>query len=278
MNVDFRKTAEAYHDRYGWATTPLRLDDNGKPKRPIEQGWTSRPSDLESVLSQQWTNAAGIGIVLGEKSGGIGVLDVDDPSLFMATILMFDEPPMWVRTVSGNGHIYIQQNEPVKSTAMRVQWKGRAVSVELKSTGTQVAAPPSPGYAWMAKGKVYPDMFHSLEDVADLVFTGLRMRYEDFSFGDSDKPVSGFPKAWKEEVPSGERNESIYIEAHRLREAGMLRDQAIDIMLERVRQGYQTGQISEAEVIRTVKSAYTKGEIPNVLESKRLTGTDSLLL
>ena len=105
MNVDFRKTAEAYHDRYGWATTPLRLDDNGKPKRPIEQGWTSRPSDLESVLSQQWDNAAGIGIVLGEKSGGIGVLDVDDPSLFMATILMCDEPPMWVRTVSGNGHI-----------------------------------------------------------------------------------------------------------------------------------------------------------------------------
>ena len=161
---------------------------------------------------------------------------------------------------------------------MRVQWKGRAVSVELKSTGTQVAAPPSPGYAWMAKGKVYPDIFPSLEDVADLVFTGLRLRYEDFSFGDSDKPVSGFPRAWKEEVPSGERNESIYIEAHRLREAGMLRDQAIAIMLERVRQGYQTGQISEAEVIRTVKSAYTKGEIPNVLESKRLTGTDSLLL
>ena len=58
----------------------------------------------------------------------------------------------------------------------------------------------------------------------------------------------------------------------------MLRDQAIDIMLERVRQGYQTGQISEAEVIRTVKSAYTKGEIPNVLENRRITGTDSLLL
>ena len=61
------------------------------------------------------------------------------------------------------------------------------------------------------------------------------------------------------------RNNTLYVEAHKLREAGMELDAAIDILTTRVRQSYQDGEsINHNEIRQTVTSAYRKGVVSRI--------------
>ena len=57
----------------------------------------------------------------------------------------------------------------------------------------------------------------------------------------------------------GERDKAAYIEAHKLREAGIPLDQAREIMRLRAEAYYQKDGLQVGEILRTVESAYRKG-------------------
>ena len=76
MTVSFRDAAITMFKDRGWLCIPLRKDANGFSKIPIVPGWPGLPSTVETAESLEWEKASGLGIVLGEKSNNLAVLDV----------------------------------------------------------------------------------------------------------------------------------------------------------------------------------------------------------
>ena len=67
-----------------------------------------------------------------------------------------------------------------------------------------------------------------------------------------------YPQPWQGKVEKGERNKSVYVEAHKLREAGLSYDVALEIMVARLQQHYEDGDMAWREAERTIQSAYRK--------------------
>ena len=92
-----------------WLCIPLGLDANGLPKRPLSSAWTSLEPTEEVVQGLPWDQAKGLGIVLGEKSNQLGVLDIDDKELFSVLRVALgipSEAPRLVSTARNRGHWY----------------------------------------------------------------------------------------------------------------------------------------------------------------------------
>ena len=259
--MNFQVESERYADA-GWVSIPLTYDSAGYAKRPITMQWTS--VTLDTVADQLWDKAAGIGLVLGEASNGLGVIDVDDADLMTAILVALgpSELPLWVRTARNRGHIYIQQDEPTGSSKIPVMWKGIQLYIEIKSTGTQVAAPPTPNYKWMNEEPLWPapNIWMVWEYISEKLSNKMP---ESFSYTAANTTHSaGYPQPWQAAVPQGERNNALFIEAHKLRQAQCPENMAVQLLIARVSQSYETGQFSEEEVRRTVESAYRKGVQP----------------
>lgn len=256
MNT-LRNAAVAYFKEQHWATIPLGLDSGGFPKRPLPQAWQQATADKES-LTALWRgfDPKGIGIVLGPCSDNVAVIDVDDQELGIevtGALLFGHVKTRIVQTVRKRVHVYVQEETPSNSTRFFVTYKGRQVTIELKAQGTQVAAPPTPGYTLVAT-----DPPIRVPTVRDAWVSIARKLGLDISPAAS---TSGYPPAWQKQVGKGERNNAIFIEAHRLREARMPLDDALDVMRLRVEGRYEAGDISWHEIERTVRSAYRSGEI-----------------
>ncbi|KKK66158.1 hypothetical protein LCGC14_2966920, partial [marine sediment metagenome] len=205
---DFLAAALLYL-RHGWLAHPLGLDPQGYPKRPLTTGWTSLNRTEEVVRSLPWGKAQGLGLILGSVSSNLAVLDVDDVTLAEACFELCTDTRC-VRTIRQRGHIYVVEEQPSDSHVVTVGYQGRQVKIELKAQGTQVAAPPTPGYATVVNRP--PIRATSLATV---------WRGVASSLGASDGLLDGYPKPWRDQVPMEERNKSAYIEAHMLREAHM---------------------------------------------------------
>ena len=248
--MTFRDAAEQYLDR-GWVTLALGLDANGKPKRPIVSSWQT--TTRETVMQQPWEQARGIGILLGPVSGNLAVIDMDNQAFAQAVLDEFRKahaPHYWVRTGSGNGHLYVVEETPSDPRMMRIEWGGASFSLELRSHGQQVAAPPSPGYEVIASDLIdVPSIGSAWQSIA--------RRMGIVIVSDAKVARSGYPKAWQQLVTEGERNNALYIESCRLCEAGMPLESAISTMLARTAEAYK-GSMAEREVMATVRSAYRK--------------------
>tara|TARA_Y100000310_G_scaffold235489_1_gene238558 strand:+ start:502 stop:1290 length:789 start_codon:yes stop_codon:yes gene_type:complete len=245
----------------GWLCIPLGPDAIGLPKKPIPLAWTSLEPTEETVQSLPWAEAKGLGIVLGPVSNNLGVLDVDDEAMFSVLVaaLGFSQAPRLVSTARNRGHWYCYTLADSPSTWREVTWDGRTVKVELKAHGTQVAAPPTPGYTLLNQNPPQPfdDMEAAFEFFCDVL---LDYAPKHFSLAKEEQPRgAGFPRPWSPEVPQDVRNKTAYIEAHKLREAGMPLDQAIGVMSARFASAYQKEGIEWSEIAATVKSAYRKG-------------------
>src|SRR3972149_5988513 len=68
-----------------------------------------------------------------------------------------------------------------------------------------------------------------------------------------------YPKPWAPFVQAGERDKAAYVEAHRLREAGLALEQAMADMKIRWEKDYEGGEQGWQEIERTIESAYSKG-------------------
>lgn len=264
MTTDFYLAALEYH-RQGYMTMPLALDAQGFPKRPIVPNWSALPYSLDGLKRLPWEEAVGLGIVLGPASKNLAVLDLDDVELAEAAA-KWTKHTRTVRTVRGRGHVYVREATPSKSRSLDVLWKGQSIKVELKAGGTQVAAPPTPGYSFWAEEepKAVTSIWQAWEGLARCL--GIQTN------GNGEH----YPKPWRQTVSAGERNKSAYVEAHFLREAHMPLPLALRIMQLRWEADYEKGEESWDEVARTVESAYSKA--PEVILYNRAdVGIDDLL-
>ena len=259
-----------------WLCMPLKKDDAGMPKRPIVMEWTSLQRSEETVRSLPWDGAAGLGIVLGHASNDLGVIDIDDEELWVAVSALWPaaSAPRMVETFRKRGHLYVAEKRGASaSTRFSYNWDGREVNIELKATGTQVAAPPTPGYTLWTQGK--PLRCGSLPQAWDHLKRLLAHHYPDFAEKAPETPTNvgvqgggpaGYPKPWLEHVPKGERNKAVYIEAHKLREAGLHQEAAVEMLWGRVKAQYEAGEMGYTEYLNTVRSAYRKGAESHGLE------------
>ncbi len=250
MAVELAQAAQDYLDRFGWVTTPLINDANNLPKRPFVDGWQTMTT--AHVMEQPWDRALGIGVVLGEASNNVAVLDIDDVELGQLCLDAVQQTYR-VRTARNRAHIYVTEAMPSRSSRFTLNWKGREMTIELKSNGTQVAAPPSPGYALVSEPEMEPLVVPSIGAAWQQI--ALRLRLETHAVS------SDYPKPWQDAVSEGERNKSAYIEGHRLRQAGIPLQQALDMMRFRWESAYAGGGQPWREVERTIRSAYSKGVI-----------------
>lgn len=255
---NLRFAANAYWKR-GWLPIPLGQDANGYPKRPLTKDWTNLQRDPQIIVKQPWGNAVGIGIVLGPKSGNLAVIDVDDEELgreVFAVVLCEREETYMTWTARGRLHVYVEEQKPSRTKTLRYIYYGRPVAVELRAEGGQVAAPPSPGYSVANEpqpdgGSPWPDFTIQACWGRIACHSALTVAPEQATLGEA-----GYPRPWQPEVGEGERNNAAYIEAHKLREAGLELEQALEMMKGRLRQ-YAPG-LEWLEVERTVRSAYRK--------------------
>jgi len=262
---DFLKAALTLLER-GWLAHPLGLDANRLPKRPLTMEWTSLERNEQTIRSLNWAGAAGLGLVLGEKSSGLCVLDIDHQELFDATLLAIGGPYVQraVRTVRKRGHLYFQATDnPGQSSVRDVTWRGELVKVELKSNGTQVAAPPTPGYELLAlpigEDQPQPKLEFDVQSAFTWWFDCIEATVPGQLVVAQEQVIgAGYPKPFMDHVPKGERNNATYIESLRLAQAGVSLDQALDFMEARVSRSYEQGELDLREIENTVRSAYTK--------------------
>jgi len=240
----------------GWISLALGLDAAGKPKRPLVRAWSGlKPVQ---VLGQPWADARGLGLLLGAASGNLAALDVDDNEMgdaVAAIIIRGHVETRMVRTVSQNLHVLFREETPSMSTRRTVRWEGRDIGVEFKAVGTQVAAPPTPGYTLMLDHE--PSLVPSLAAAWASISSKL---------GVDEAPAVGagsanYPLPWQANVPQGERNKAMYIEAHKLREAGMPEREAVAVLQARFDASYEQGDTGWRELEQTIRSAYRKGVV-----------------
>jgi hypothetical protein len=251
MSSTFQKAAIIMLRR-GWLCIPLGLDANGLPKRPLSPKWTSLSRDYDTVVSLPWDNAKGLGICLGHQSSNLGVLDIDDVELADQVFETLHGVTRMVRTIRNRLHVYVNEPIATPSAKQTVTYKDRRVIIELKSIGNQVAAPPTQGY-------------RLLNNIRELLTVSMRHLWtevvasiDDLVTETPEGAPENYPAPWRDFVPALERNNSLYIESHQLREAGIPLKQALNLLTIRCREAYAPGDFNEPEIHRTVESAYTK--------------------
>ena len=137
--------------RRGWVPIPIRDGD----KRPHGSAWGDQRFEDETSLIEQFTEwsstgASGVGLLLGEPSGGLVDVDLDHPK----AIRLRDHflPPTAMETgrpsrphshrwyIATEFHDGKQDRLPA---TRRYKMADGEVSVELRSTGSQTVIPPS---------------------------------------------------------------------------------------------------------------------------------------
>ena len=251
----FIESARLYYDT-GYTTIPLGLDVSGRPKRPLPSAWSSMPHNWDKISQAPWHNAKGLGIVLGPQSNNLAVIDIDDEEMAQEVIAICKHTRA-IRTIRNRCHVYIREQEPSRPTIVPVEWRGKQIKIELKCMGAQVAAPPTPGYNHVGAPDREPILVKNIAEA----WGKLAKHLNAITIVVNGEITSGYPKPWQPSVPVGERNKSVYIEAHKLREAGMDKQLALDIMQTRYHEHYAKGGMAWNEVLATIDSAYRKGRI-----------------
>lgn len=239
----------------GWTPIALGLDTEGRPKRPIAEGWQSlRPND-ERTRKQGWRNAVGIGILCGPASNNLAVIDIDDVELaaaVFAKLVRSHKPFRWCWTGRNRGHLYVREQEPSEGGKVwRGMWEGREVGGELRCKGQQVAAPPTPGYVLA-------------QEQPPQAVENVRKAFDGICLAMGIVPIEhtgsgNYPPAWQDTVRDGTRNDSLFVEACKLAAVRMPFERAVELLRLNVELHYDDGhQMSDREFAATVRSAYQK--------------------
>lgn len=252
-NPNTFRDAAALFAAEGWACHPLRLDENGFAKVAIVPNWQTLTP--EQNTSHDWEHAAGLGIILGANSCNLAVIDIDDQELAAdaaAWYLRSHQCPLMVWTARGRLHVYVQEvEEPSKTVHRTLLYKGRTVQCELRATGSYVAAPPSPRYTWANRD--WEPLYGQIAEQ----WTKLRLAI-GIEAAPQGKAAAGYPKPWQPSVGDGERNNAMFIEACRLKDAGVPYEEALEFLRSRFEEHYEQRGIKWAGLERTIKSAYNR--------------------
>lgn len=127
--------AKQYRER-GFHTIRLRP----RSKRPIGTGWQSGAEP-----DTDFGNGENVGIVLGQKSGGLVDIDLDSPESIHLARLFFDDLPSFGRESSRESHrVAICNDLPTDAKVIRLPWAdSQDVLIELRASGGQTVFPPS---------------------------------------------------------------------------------------------------------------------------------------
>ena len=255
MSIPFLTAAKEFHRR-GWLSIPLTYDHNNLPKKPIALGWTSLDNTIETIEALPWAEARGIGIVLGAVSHNLAAIDIDHLELSKVLLheLGGEVAGRTVLTIRQRCHLYCYEEFPTRSRDdLVLSWKGERIPIEIKASGRQVVAPPTPGYRLI--GKAEPPRVRTIG-----VFLNQVIALVDGLALEEVSDRGSYPTPWQAQVAVKERNKSAYVEAHKLRESGMSLALALDIMEARYSAHYAKGEIRWEEIKRTVESAYQRNK------------------
>lgn len=268
----FLKTAMQYLDR-GLAVVPI---GNGS-KAPIVRGWQEKRLSADEITRQfsNGHNITGIGIITGQLSGNLTVLDFDGQD-WQAGFEHFQD--CWdelysapiAETGSGKRHIYVKMPDlPPNFTNQKFK-RGEAI-IELRGNRSNNLAPPSlhPSggrYRWLTTEADLPavdfeEVFNWLADwggiphyqpppprQAGLTETGPESATRQFA----PLPQATLEFLAAESWPEGTRNSELYKAALQFYAAGYPLTEAI-AQLKPV--GLRIG-LDEKEIEPTIKSGY----------------------
>lgn len=143
-------TAESAVEAYRRGYLPIPIQ--GRTKRPAVQ-WGGNSSRLtfesgEAVRSSFTTwyeqGASGLGVYLGEASGGLVDIDLDHPKTLRLRDYFLPPTPMQSgRTGRPRSHRWYRVDPESLPPTRRYKMPDRSVSVELRSSGGQTLVPPS---------------------------------------------------------------------------------------------------------------------------------------
>lgn len=251
--MTLKDAALKYRDSYGWTCHPLRRNEDGFPKIPITQAWEKlTTADVDSL---DWQRADGLGIVLGAASGNLAAIDIDDSGLAHASsqwLLAENLSPLFAWTARHRGHVYCLEATPSASKVLAVMYQTRKVGIELKAAGTQIAAPPSPGYSYLDPD--FEPLYMSVGDAWARLFNALGLETFTGTIGTPMHGASGYPRPWQEGIDVGERNNACFVESCRLHDAGMAQETALQHMIIR----FGNAGLTQREIAITVRSAFNR--------------------
>lgn len=167
--------ALSYH-RKGWAIIPVPVGE----KAPKLKNWQNLEM-TEAEIKQVFTTPHNIGVLLGEKSGGLVDVDLDSPeAVRLADIFLPATDAVFGRASKPASH-RLYRAEGAKTE--RFTAPDGAVLVEIRATGHQTIFPPSihpegEAISWTADGDPAPVEYAKLrEAVAKLAAAALLVRH-----------------------------------------------------------------------------------------------------
>jgi putative DNA primase/helicase len=168
--------AHEYH-RAGLAVVPLRTDGSKAPLVQWARATWRKPSWEELAPYFNRTAPAGIGILCGERSGGLEVLDFDDPAIYPAwasrvvpgltgllgTLPLVETPSggrhLWYRCPTIEGNLVLARDRQSDNAPARLP----PALIETRGEGGLVVAAGSPLEVHWTAGQVTGNLYDLLQ-------------------------------------------------------------------------------------------------------------------
>ena len=248
---DFEYHAHQYAAA-GMAVIPLKKD-----KTPLTDHGLKDASKDDNVIKSWWSKwpDANIGIVTGQVSGGICVIDQDEKNgehgidTFSKWV---DDNGLYIndtwesKTASGGRHTFFRSSIPVSN---RIGWLD---GVDVRGDGGYVVAPPSilsdgSEYTWLSSPYEVKNPI-SDENDEDVVFIIAEI---------NTKNTSSTPLVVPDKIETGGRNDMLYRQACSLQAKGWA-DAAILAAIQAENTAKCVPPLTDEEVRKLVNSALTK--------------------
>jgi hypothetical protein len=254
------QAALAYAGKLGWPVFPCKPGG----KEPLtSRGFLDATTDPEQI--RQWWDRfpdANIGIPTGQASG-FDVLDIDEGGEEALTELeaQFGKLPETIEALTGGGgrHLLFRHREGVRNSTKKLP------GLDVRGEGGYIVAAPSihPNgreYSWELSSR--PGEMEIAEWPSWLL--------EKLRVGTNGKPQTPAP-AMEEEIPEGQRNETLTSLAGTMRRRGMVEDE-ISVALRAVNDRRCSPPLPDLEVkqIATSVARYEPGESTSRRVSERV--------
>ena len=224
--------------RKGWLVHPLKPGT----KEPLTK-WKQEASKKEAQIKEWWDRwpTANVGVVTGTVSQGLIVLDVDvkngkDGFASLLQLAGGEEPnTLKVSSPSGGYHYYFRAAHTVRNAT------GIREGLDIRGDGGYIVAPPS---VVDDREYTFEGQNTDIEEAPSWLLDALKRR----------GPANHMP-ANRSLIPSGQRNGSLFMEACGLRDQGIPKDYALQL-INRQNQERCEEPLPGQEVATLVSSAY----------------------
>lgn len=236
----------------GMAVIPLKKD-----KTPLTDHGLKDASKDDSTITSWWSKwpEANIGIVTGQVSGGICVIDQDEKngehgiealSKWIDDNFLYLDDTWESQTASGGRHTFFRSTLPVSN---RIGWLD---GVDVRGDGGYVVAPPSV----LSDGSRY-EWIMSPTDIESPVSNENDPNIEFIVSEINRKGGSGAPLTMPEQIASGGRNDMLYKFACMMQAKGAA-DSAILAAVREENKSKCSPPLEDDEIQKLVKSALRK--------------------